>query len=464
MSWLANLSLRARLAIALVGVALLAVGLATLLVQRGLHPRLSQAAQSRLGSSARGLAEVASELYNEKGGWTDQIVHDLEHLALLNRLDLTLVDDRGQTLARAQADGIAELTPRPGATTSVPILAGGRVVGVASIGPIGGTLLTPEEIHLESSLNRLHLVAAAISASAALVVAFVLAQTLSRPLRRIREGAQRIERGELDARVEPEGGSETRAVGEALNHLAANLQREDELRRESVADLAHELRTPVSGLLSRIEAAQDHVLASDEANLDAMHEEAMRLTRLLNDLTRLAEAEQPGLLLEKRRLDLAEVGAWAAESFAPRFAARNISFETDLGRTTVIGDPDRLGQVATNLLANALRYTEPGGTVTLTVASNDTSAVLEVRDTGIGILADDLDRIFERFWRGEKSRSRGTGGAGIGLAIVRELVRAHDGYLEVESVVGEGSSFRVVLPLARGNVLVHGTQIACSRT
>jgi len=452
-SRLKNLSLRTRLAVALVGTALLAVGLATLLVQRGLHPRLSDAAEARLDSSANRLAEIASGFYGVNGGWTTQSVHDLEHLALLNRLDLELVDARGRALTTSQADGIAELTPRAGATRSIPIRIGGRTVGVATIRPVGGTLLTPEETHLESSLDRLHLVAAAISAAAALVLAFILAETLSRPLRRIRDGARRIDEGRLETRVEPGGGAEMRAVGDALNRLAATLEREDELRRESVADLAHELRTPVSGLLSRIEAAQDHVLASDEENLAAMHEEAMRLTRLLDDLARLADAERPGLLIEKRRLDLAEVASASAASFEPRFAQQGVELLADLRHTLVTGDPDRLGQIVANLLSNALFYTDPGGTVTMSVRPGAGCAVLEIRDTGIGIRAEDLPHVFERFWRGEKSRSRATGGAGIGLAIVQELVRAHEGSVEVESETGIGSCFRVTLPLVRSNVL-----------
>ena len=162
------------------------------------------------------------------------------------------------------------------------------------VAPLSGQLLTPEEEHLQASLDRLHVIAGAVSVAAALLVAFLLAQTLSGPLRRIRTTAQRIERGELGARVELGGDAEVRAVGHALNRLAETLQHEEELRKESVADLAHELRTPVSGLLSRIEAAQDGVLPDEAANLEAMHAEALRLTRLLDDLARLAEAERPG--------------------------------------------------------------------------------------------------------------------------------------------------------------------------
>ena len=213
-----------------------------------------------------------------------------------------------------------------------------------------------------------------------------------------------------------------------------------------MADLAHELRTPVNGLLGRIEAAQDQVLPPEE-NLAAMHQEALRLTRLLDDLARLADAERPGLLLEKQPLDLADIAGAAAHSFAPRFAEAGIAFTVKTQSAPVSGDAGRLEQVVFNLLSNARCYTEPGGQVTLSTGRSGADAVLEVADGGIGIAPDDLRHIFTRFWRGDRSRSRATGGTGIGLAIVHELVRAHEGRIEVESAPGRGSCFRVVLPV-----------------
>ncbi len=249
------------------------------------------------------------------------------------------------------------------------------------------------------------------------------------------------------------------AVGRALNRLAETLQHEEELRKESVADLAHELRTPVSGLLSRIEAAQDGVLPDEAANLAAMHAEAVRLAHLLDDLAELAEAERPGLLVDKSPVDLAEVARGEAVAFAPRFADKGIGFHVDLVPAAVLGDPRRLGQIAANLLSNALRYTERGGEVRLRTGLEGGEALLEVADTGVGIPPEDLRRIFERFWRGDKSRSRATGGAGIGLAIVRELVRAHEGRIEVESTPGRGSRFRVFLAAAGGGPGEEGKDV-----
>lgn len=427
--------LRARLAIALVSVAVLAVGLATLLANRGLEPLVEDAARSRLQRSAEHMAEIAGAVYQDEGGWSPTARETLLHFGELDGLRIAV--RAGATQFGSDLTG-AETA---GATVTVA----GRALGTIDVAQEGSGLLTPEEAHLQHSLDRLHLAAGAASVAAALLLAFLLAETLSRPLRRIRVAAQRIGQGELATRVDPGGDPEVRSVAFALNRLAETLEHEEEIRKQTVADLAHELRTPVNGLLARIEAAQDGVLTGPD-NLQAMHEEALRLTRLLDDLARLADAEQPGLLLDREPLDLAEVAGAAQTSFAPRFAEAGIGFELDATPVWVEGNAGRLEQIVANLLSNALRYTQTGGSVRLGIERAGGDAILEVADTGIGIAPDELRHIFTRFWRGDPSRSPATGGTGIGLAIVRELVRAHGGRIDVDSAVDRGSRFRIVLP------------------
>jgi len=341
-----------------------------------------------------------------------------------------------------------------GASATAPVSAGARVIGRVTVSQANGRLLTAEEAQLRQQLNRMHLIAGIASAAIAFAIGLYLALTLSRPLRRIRAGAEAMGSGDLDVRVKETGDDEIRSVAKALNALAETLQREEELRKESVADLAHELRTPVMGLLARVEAAQDRVFDDEVANLAAMHDEALRLTRLLDDLSALADAERPGLLLSAEPVDLAAVAAATAEALKQSFADKGIAFATDLRATVVAGDPKRLEQVVVNLLTNAVRYTDAGGRVSLSVRQVGDVAVLEVADSGIGIPAEDLAHVFTRFWRGEKSRSRATGGAGIGLTIVKELVRAHGGQITVESTGGQGSLFRVIIP-CRGPAPLH---------
>lgn len=432
---MSRLGLRAQLAIALCAVAIIAVGLATLFANHGVGPRLNDAAQARLDRSAGHMAEVAAAVFAAEGSWTDGAAATLRHLAALDELGLVIHRPDGSE---------AVIRPLRGPMSGEErVIVDGEIVGSIRVSPQDGSLLTPEEAHLQHSLDRLHLVAAIASVVVALVIALLFAETLSRPLRRIRRTAEEIEHGNLDVRVAPGGDAEIRAVGHALNRLAETLGHEEELRKQSVTDLAHELRTPVHGLLSRIEAAQDGVMGDQASNLAAMHAEAIRLARLLDDLSRLAEAERPGLLVKMQEIDLADVARAAAATFAPRFAEAGIEFVASTVSVTVTGDPDRLGQIADNLLSNALRYTERGGWVNVGVYPDGSLAVLEVSDSGIGIASDDLKHIYKRFWRGERSRSRASGGTGIGLAIVNELVYAHEGHIQVDSEPGRGSRFRV---------------------
>ena len=437
--------LRARLLVAFVAVALLGTLVTTVYSSVSLTSRLESSAQARLHNSATHFGDVAA-VVSKDGAWSRQAVETLHHLAQVDSLAVDLYDENGKLVfSHPPSQPVQE-----GAAATAPVKVGGRKIGAVVVSRDDGKLFTAEEIQLRDELLRMQTVAGALSAAIAVLVALYLAVTLSRPLRSIRAGAEAMSAGDLDVRVPESGDDEIGAVAEALNRLAETLQQEESLRKESVADLAHELRTPVQGVLARVEAAQDGVLDDDAANLAAMHDEALRLARLLDDLSALAEAERPGLLLETEPVDLAAVAAAQATAFAGAYSDKGIGLASDLQPAVVDGEPTRLEQIVVNLLSNALRYTDAGGAVRVTVRPEAGAALLEVADTGIGIAPEDVPRVFTRFWRGEKSRSRETGGAGIGLSIVRELVQAHGGEVTVESAPGEGSVFRVALPRSAG--------------
>ena len=242
-----------------------------------------------------------------------------------------------------------------------------------------------ESRSLHRQLNGLLEVCAALALGLALLAAALVAATLVRPLRRLTETTERMTRGDLTARARVGGGAELERLADAFNQLASTLAREDEVRRAAAADIAHELRTPVAGIVSRIEAAQDGVMADEAENLEAMHAEALRLAALIDDVGKLAEAERPDLVLSSARLDLAETCRRRAAMYEDFFAAKGIAFTTHAEPTPMQGDDRRLEQVVDNLLSNALRYTDPGGTVELHVRASMRTCIVEVRDTGIGI-------------------------------------------------------------------------------
>jgi two-component system, OmpR family, sensor histidine kinase BaeS len=438
-----RVGLRGRLALALAGVALLSVGLSMVLADSGLHSRLDQAARERLQSATAHTAQLAAGLYQQQHGWTTQTVTELGHVAGVSGYRLSLYDASGRLRAGPSHPGPSHPS---GPRARAAVANGGRSVGTVVLTPLQGQVLTGEDRQLQSRLNTLHLLAGGIALAAGLLAALLLAAPLARPLRQLTGAARRIERGELDIRVRTAGPPETVALGRAFNRLAETLEHEEQIRRAAAADVAHELRTPLTGIVSRIEAAQDGVLADQERNLEAMHTEALRLAQLVGDLGKLADAEQPGLTVAKQDVDLTAVVSERAVAYRELVAAKEIALEQQLTPARAWGDPRRIAQIIDNLLSNALRYTEHGGRITVAASQRDGEAIIEVADNGVGISGDDLPYIFERFWRAEQSRARKTGGAGIGLSIVRELVRAHDGRIDVQSKPGQGSRFTVTLP------------------
>jgi two-component system sensor histidine kinase BaeS len=435
-----RVGLRGRLALALAAVALLSVALATVLADSGLNSRLDQSARERLHAAAGHTAQLAAGLYEQQHAqWTAQTLAELGHLAGIGGYRVAVYDSAGRLLG-------GSVPPSPPALARAGILVAGRSAGSVVLTPLQGQVLTGEDRQLRQRLNTLHLLAALAALAAGVLSALLLATTLARPLRQLTDAARRIEHGDLDARVDPAGAPETATLGRAFNRLAETLEHEEQIRRAAAADVAHELRTPLAGIVSRIEAAQDGVLADEQGNLDAIHAEALRLAQLVGDLAKLAEAEQPGLTLEKRPVDLGELIAERVTVYHERFDTKGVQLEQRIKQLHVQGDPRRLAQIIDNLLSNALRYTDAGGKATVEISRRGAEAVLEVTDTGIGIAGEDLPYVFERFWRGEQSRARKTGGAGIGLAIVRELVAAHDGRIDVHSTPGEGSRFSISLP------------------
>lgn len=286
-----------------------------------------------------------------------------------------------------------------------------------------------------------------------IVVGLLLGATLSRritrPLQDFAAATTQIAGGDLSVRIGRRYPGELGDLAVSFNAMASELDRSDQLRRNMTADVAHELRTPLSVIRGKLEGILDGVYPATEEHIIPILEETEVLTHLVEDLRVLALAEARQLSLDLRPTDVGHLLRDAQVNFSPLAEDRNVALILDMpvGLPSVLGDRQRLSQVLGNLITNALRHTPSGGTVTLAGSASDGDAVIEVRDTGAGIAAEDLDHVFGRFWRGEKSRSRESGGSGLGLAIARELVLLHGGTIEVESTLGHGSMFRCRLPV-----------------
>jgi signal transduction histidine kinase len=276
----------------------------------------------------------------------------------------------------------------------------------------------------------------------------VIAQVVSAPVIRIAQAAQRLGKGELDVRVPVQGSREMVDLAETFNTMAANLKHATDLRSNLMADVSHELRTPLTVLEGNLRAVLDHVMPLDEAEIANLYGQTRHLTRLVNDLRELSLAEAGQLPLEKVPCDLNRIVTETLQALEPLSAEKEILLENEVQPLLLIdGDPTRIRQVLFNLLSNALRHTPPGGKITLKGGRENHSIHLSVSDTGEGLEPDQLTSVFDRFYRGDKSRSRETGGSGLGLAIVKAIIEAQGGKVAVSSAgKGQGSTFTIYFP------------------
>ncbi|MFG3099053.1 ATP-binding protein [Streptomyces sp. NPDC048182] len=305
-----------------------------------------------------------------------------------------------------------------------------------------GLSLTPD------NLGQLTATAAGILA-VTVVVTVLASSRLVRPLRALTESAQRMKSGDEPATsttVAATGG-EIGRLARAFQELNAHRAALEAQRTALVNDVAHELRSPLSNIRGWLEAAQDGIVGTDAALISSLHEEALQLQHLIDDLQDLAAADAETLRLYGEPLDLHALLQQTASAHRTQADASGVTLSVCAeGAGTWTADPVRMRQVLGNLLSNALRHTAPGGAVTLRATRTAARVAIEVRDTGTGIPPEQLPHVFDRFWRGEKSRNRSTGGSGLGLSIVRKLVEAHGGTVEVTSEPGHGAAFHLLFP------------------
>jgi signal transduction histidine kinase len=437
-----RLGLRARLVAAFVGIAALATLVAALLSSLGLHRSFDDYLGQRRDDAARSSLALAEASYAEAGGWTPRSLDLLAHELVLTGYDFRLVQGQRVLLdtTKLEEEGfdfsrIASLPvegPRGGEVATLQLYA---------LGPRGDT---PADDTLRGELDRAHLIAAAIAALVAIVAGLVVAGRLSSPLRKLAEAARGIAAGRSAPPPPARGSPEVRDLGEALEGLAVDLERQQRARRQLAQDLSHELRTPLMLLQGRIEAMQDGVIPFDADGLAALHTETLRLSRLIGQIERLAEAEAHPAPLTLEEIALDDLAREAHDALAAAFEMRGLALELDAVPTPAQGDRDAVRQIVTNLLSNALKYAPEGAPVRLATSLEGHTATLRVRDGGRTLAGSERQRLFERFYRGQGAAEL-SGGAGLGLTIARQLAEDQGGSLELETSA-QGTCFVLRLP------------------
>ena len=334
----------------------------------------------------------------------------------------------------------------------------GKVVGKLIVTvPIRSTVLGPLEQSFLARLRRWLVIGALLAGGLGLLFGLVLSRGLTAPLQRLAGAARAVAARDFSRRVKAEGGAEVAEVAHAFNEMTVALAASERQRQNMVADIAHELRTPLAVVQGNLRAILDDVYPLDKVEISRLYDETRLLSRLVDDLRELALADAGQLRLNLRPTDAAAIILSTVDHLALAAEAQEITLGSQVPADLppIQADADRLGQIVRNLLINALRHTPPGGTVTVTASRAGDGVQVAVADTGEGIAPEDLPRVFDRFWRADPARARSAGreqpwagGTGLGLAVAQSLVQAQGGRIWVESTPEQGSTFRFTMPLA----------------
>jgi signal transduction histidine kinase len=464
-------SLRARLTLSYVLVALFCVLMVSALANGVLESSFRAYVKASQEKNALGVAAQIGAQLGPDGAWDQAGLSALGMAALEEGMIVKLTAPGGaavwdatvhnsglcvQMITHMAQNMVSRYPNWHGAYTenTYPVRADFRDVGTVSIGYYGPFSFSDQELAFINSLNRLLLWVTLAALAAAGGLGLFMASRVTGPLAAVVVATQRIAAGQRDVRITKKTRvRELDGIAAAVNDLSAALQDQEALRRRLTADVAHELRTPLSTLQSHLEALIDGVWKPEPARLAGLHEEILRINRMVSDLEHLARFEGDAASLQKRETDIRGLAEGIVRNHEPQFREKGVAlrFVPDASEAGPIVqvDPDKLSQAVINLLSNALKYTSAGGAVEVGVRQEHHGAEIRVSDTGVGIGPGDLPHVFERFYRADSSRSRVTGGAGIGLSIAKAIIEAHGGTIRAESEPGWGSVFLIVLPGSR---------------
>jgi two-component system OmpR family sensor kinase/two-component system sensor histidine kinase BaeS len=362
-----------------------------------------------------------------------------------------IVTDSGGQIIFSSTGRTGQLSDQEQRST-VPVQWQGQTIGyvVTTTPPNQAGLTAAAETFLQQ-INRSLITAGLIAGILGMALGVLIARNLSAPMGRLAGAARRIAQGHLNERVPVKGAEEITNLATAFNEMAEHLEQAEQLRRNLVADVAHELRTPLSVVQGNLRAILDDVYPLEKEEIASIYDETLVLNRLISDLRDLAQAEAGQLSLNLEQIDLHQLIAGVTDRFKELARQKDVRLVTQIPTRLppVEADEDRLRQVLHNYLSNAIRHTPEGSQITISGRAVAGQVRVSVNDTGPGISADELPYVFNRFWRADGSRSRDQGGSGLGLAIAQQLIKAHHGEVGVESEPGQGSRFWFSLPQAQ---------------
>lgn len=414
--------------------------------------------------TADNTALLLGRTYEEAGGWGQETLDTAQAassqvsdvgIQLVSSKGIILYDDTwpaGGNFGDGEVEPSVSLAPaQAGSVVSAPVMANGSQVGTVRVWALGSdALFTKSDTVFRKNSYGAIVAAACAAIPLACIMGVFISRSLTRPIKRISNTAKAISNGDLTARTGVTGDDDLGQLGETFDDMANTMERDFKMEHRLTSDVAHELRTPLMAMLVNVEAMQDGVLPADDEHLGLVASEVRRLSRLVDAMLRLSRIENGTTAVKLEPTDVGQLVHGLVESQEGLFKDQDLTLTYEQRASsqelTIAADPDMLKQAVINLMSNAMRYTPEGGHVFVQVGREGQDITISVADTGIGIAEEDLSRVFSRFWRSDASRERVSGGLGVGLSLVKEIVSKHNGFIEVKSELGRGSVFTVHLP------------------
>ena len=324
---------------------------------------------------------------------------------------------------------------------------GNETIGTVLIGYYGPYYFSEKDIAFLRTFNSVLLITAIVSIIISICLGAIISKKISKNITKVIETTKKIAGGNYKNRIKEQSNTqEIIDLIDSVNNLALTLDKQEQLRKDLTSDIAHELRTPIATLQSHLEALKDGVWELNQDRIDSLYDEIIRLSKIVNDLDKLTSYDNKEIQLNKTKFDIKKLLSTVVNNMESDFKVKNINVDIDGNSETIEADKDKITQVFINLLSNAIKYTNKNGEVHITIDSLKDKIKVTVKDNGIGISESDLPYIFERFYRADKSRTRSTGGSGIGLSIVKNIIDAHNGTIKAISTLHKGTSIIVELP------------------
>ncbi len=449
---------RVTLAFALIAAmtALVAIGVVSFVWEQHFRTYTADNMQTLCETTANRIAAI----YEETGDlWNPETTRPAAQATeLTSGVGVRVIDLKGSTvfdssviIDEQQGDVFTSFAPqdRSQAATASIVLPDGEKVGTVRLWVYGSEALMrqPDQEFRDNSYQAMF-IAGGVAIVLASCIGFLFARNLVSPINRIMKTARAIGDGDLSARTKLTGEDEVARLGETFDVMAESVEKDRDLERRLTTDVAHELRTPLMAIQATVEAMIDGVYEADEERLVTVNSEIQRLSRLVNALLKLSRLENRAEPMKEEVVNVGDLIAGIIATHEMFVSDSGLTLEYDAQPDVmVVGDADMIRQATANLISNAVRYTPEGGHITVSVQKGDIMASIAVRDTGIGLTKEEARMVFSRFWRADAGRNRESGGLGVGLAVVKEIVDRHGGWVQVEGEKGKGACFTIRIPL-----------------